>query len=49
MSFIQRKIVHGLEEYHASQAVEHYSGGIWGKSEFYGLLEEATQKQGMIG
>lgn len=34
MSFIQEKILHGLGECSASEAVEHSSQGILGKSEF---------------
>ena len=36
-----RETLCGLGEYHTSQAVEHSSQGILGKSEFYGVLEEA--------
>ena len=32
-----------------SEAAEHSSQGLLGKSHFYRALEEATQKQGMIG
>ena len=46
MPFIQEKTVHRLEDYSAQQALLQ---GILGKSEFYGTLEEATQKQDMIG
>jgi len=44
MFFIQRKTIHGLGEYCASHAMEHFSGGILGKREFSRMLEEATQK-----
>ena len=44
MSFIQRKTVHRLEEYCASQTMQHFSGVILGKREFNRMLEEATQK-----
>lgn len=40
MSFIQGKTIYGLGEYSASQAVEHHSQKIWGKSKFYRALEE---------
>lgn len=35
MSFIQGRTDRALEEHSASQAVKHYSWGIWGQSEFY--------------
>lgn len=38
-----------LDDYSPSQAVGHSSRGIWGKSQFYSALEEATRKPGMIG
>ena len=38
MSFIQVKTSHGLGEYSASQAMEHSSWEIMGKSEIYGVL-----------
>lgn len=44
MFFIQRKSIHGLREYNASQAVEHYSQKILGRKS---LIEEAVLKQGM--
>lgn len=49
MSFTQGKTTLGLGEYSDSQAVEHSSRGILGKSKFYRVLEEATWKQHMIG
>lgn len=41
-SFIQRKTIHELGEYSASQAVEYGSWKIWSKGEFYRVLEEAA-------
>lgn len=32
----------------SSKAMGHCSPGIWGKNEFYGVLDEAAWKQGMI-
>lgn len=49
MVFIQGRTVHGLGVVHASQAVEHSSQGISGKSEFYRALEEAVWTQGRVG
>lgn len=49
LSFTQGKLIHRLRKYSTSEAVEPPSRGIFGKNEFYGILEEATQKQGMIG
>lgn len=48
MSFIQRRTIHGLGEYSSSQSWS-YSQGIFGQDRVYGVLEEATQKQGMTG
>lgn len=47
MSFLQGKTIHGLGEDSASEAAEHSSQGILGKSEFYRVVEAASQKQGM--
>lgn len=47
--FIQGKTIRGLRKYSVSRAVERSSLGIWGKSKFYRMLEEATWKQVMIG
>ena len=48
MSFIQEKIIHGLGECRASEAVEHSFREIWGKSVLQ-RSEEAMQKQGVSG
>lgn len=44
MSFIQGKRAHGLGEYSALQAGEHFPWGILGKREFYGSLEAAADE-----
>lgn len=41
--FIQRKTIHGLGIYSASQAVEHHSQGIWVKREF---IEHQKEQHG---
>lgn len=48
-SFIPGKTTRGLGESSASKAMEHCSGKIWDRCEFYRALEEAVRKQGMIG
>lgn len=49
MSFIQGKTIHGLEEYSASQEVEHTAQVSLGTSELCRALEEELWKWGMIG
>ena len=48
MCFTQEKIIHGLGEYSASQAVGHSSHGILGNGVLQ-MLEKAMQKQGVVG
>lgn len=38
-----------MGECRAARAGEPSSWGIWGRSEFYRMLEEASSTQGMIG
>ena len=49
MSFIQGATIHGLGECSPSRGAERFSWEILGKNKFYRALEEAGQKQGLIG
>lgn len=49
MSRKQRRASCGLGDYSASEAVQHSTQEVLGKSGFYKTLEGAMQKQSMIG
>lgn len=49
MSRRQRRASCGLGDHSASEAVQHSTQEVLGKSGFYKMLEGATQKQSMIG
>lgn len=48
-SLRQGRTILGLGDYSASEAIQHFPQGILCKSGFYKMLEEAMQKQSMIG
>lgn len=47
-SFIQGTTIHKLGMYSASQAVEHSSRGILGKSEFYRVLGKVSRNSAWL-